>query len=469
MGTQGTVVDCGMNDGGGTAAVERGIVCRSAEAIFDAVHRTPGEFRVSLSIVEVYGSLVRDLLEADGTKRNRGLEIREKDGEPFVKDLSIHEIDSVHSMFELLHQGNVTRAQGATAMNLSSSRSHAVYTIHLQKLPSSTEDRGWESKLRLVDLAGSERFKATKAEGTRKKEGIKINEGLHAIGMVIKALATDGSKHVPYRGSKITRLLQDSLGGSSYTVMIACASPSVSNEGETLSTLRYVDMVKSIKNTLIVPTEPPEQIIKRQRAELVTLRRQLDEYRRREETAETPATTPPSVVETTSGECCVEWREKVERMEEMMEKMRENEERMKENEERMKENEEKMKENEEKMREEEQRSKESMRVELEREREEKERLQRLLEELKKSKSEEEPAMKRRKTKFVRFDDDVQYFTYEEESLMVENVREKEEEEGARRTSLPLHMRPSPIKEREVITVKEEDRVTTVAEEKREEK
>lgn len=124
-----------------------------------------------------------------------------------------------------------------------------------------------KAKFHLVDLAGSERAKRTQAEGTRFKEGVNINRGLLALGNVISALGDDGGKrpHIPYRDSKLTRLLQDSLGGNSHTVMIACVSPADTNMEETLGTLRYADRARKIKNKPVVNRDP-------QAAEIVRLK-----------------------------------------------------------------------------------------------------------------------------------------------------------------------------------------------------
>lgn len=143
------------------------------------------------------------------------------------------------------------RTVGATAMNDESSRSHAIFIVNLTI--NQSNGLSVSSKFTLVDLAGSERSKKTKATGLRFREGVKINKGLLALGNVISALgggqgtvAVKG--HISYRDSKLTRLLQDSLGGNSVTLMIACVSPADYNVEETLSTLRYADNAKKIKN-----------------------------------------------------------------------------------------------------------------------------------------------------------------------------------------------------------------------------
>ncbi|KIH47467.1 kinesin motor domain protein, partial [Ancylostoma duodenale] len=190
--------------------------------------------QVSVSMLEIYDEKVHDLLSPS----REPLQVREQGGIVFVQGLSKCRVQNLAQTMAQLEKGGLLRSKGETAMNAQSSRSHAIFTISLEKVENGDEDNGFTAKLHLVDLAGSERLKKTQAEGARKMEGIRINEGLLALGNVISALSEQGgSRHIPYRDSKITRLLQDSLGGNSYTLMIACVSPADSNAEETLSTL----------------------------------------------------------------------------------------------------------------------------------------------------------------------------------------------------------------------------------------
>lgn len=233
------------------------------------------KFTVKVSFVEVYNEEIKDLFNlkpANGI--SEPLNIREENNTIRVVGLSEISVTNAMTTIQLLEKGSSLRVVGATAMNDQSSRSHAIFTIILEQTRGKT--KGLISKFHLVDLAGSERQSKTKAEGIRLKEGININLGLLALGNVISVLGEDNpmnkAKHVPYRESKLTRLLQDSLGGNSHTLMIACASPADSNMEESLNTLRYADRARKIKNKPIVNIDP-------QAAELQALKQQVQELK----------------------------------------------------------------------------------------------------------------------------------------------------------------------------------------------
>ncbi|KAI8354517.1 P-loop containing nucleoside triphosphate hydrolase protein, partial [Mortierella sp. GBAus27b] len=196
-------------------------------------------FRVSF--VELYNEDLIDLL-AKGDYRPQ-VTIRE-DTKGTIYWTGVQEIvvTSVEEIIHLLWYGSQNRQTHSTEMNEKSSRSHAIFSITL---------RQENSKFHFVDLAGSERLKRTSAIGDRAKEGISINAGLHALGNVISALGDPSKKssHVPYRDSKLTRLLQDSLGGNALALMIACVSPTELNLGETINTLKYANRARNIKNS----------------------------------------------------------------------------------------------------------------------------------------------------------------------------------------------------------------------------
>ncbi|KAL9185198.1 hypothetical protein ACHAXT_002975 [Thalassiosira profunda] len=211
------------------------------------------EFSLSASFLEVYGEDIHDLLDDS----RASLPIREgAGGEVMVKGLKNVPIQSDAAAIEVLNTGKLHRTTAATLMNCTSSRSHAVFAVSLKQTTRGADgvDVAATSRFTFVDLAGSERLKKTGAQGERAREGIKINEGLLALGNVINALADEeklakGEKvHVPYRESKLTRLLTDALGGNSQTLFIACVSPSDTNASETLSTLQYANRARQIRN-----------------------------------------------------------------------------------------------------------------------------------------------------------------------------------------------------------------------------
>lgn len=158
-----------------------------------------------------------------------------------VSNLTDYVVNNEQDMDTMLMRGLSNRTVGATLMNSESSRSHSIFTIivEMNNRDTNGKDHIRAGKLNLVDLAGSERQKKTGASGDRLKEGSKINLSLSALGNVISALSDGGGKHIPYRDSKLTRLLQDSLGGNTKTLMVAALSPADYNYDETLSTLRY--------------------------------------------------------------------------------------------------------------------------------------------------------------------------------------------------------------------------------------
>ncbi|XP_061217926.1 chromosome-associated kinesin KIF4A isoform X2 [Neopsephotus bourkii] len=236
-----------------------GVIPRVIKLLFkEKEQRQDWEFILKVSYLEIYNEDILDLL-CPSRERPSPISIREdpKEGIKIV-GLTERNVTSAQEMVFCLEQGNNSRTVASTAMNSQSSRSHAIFTICIDQKKKSDKNSSFRSKLHLVDLAGSERQKKTKAEGDRLKEGININRGLLCLGNVISALGDENKKggFVPYRDSKLTRLLQDSLGGNSHTLMIACVSPADSNLEETLNTLRYADRARKIKNKPIVNRDP---------------------------------------------------------------------------------------------------------------------------------------------------------------------------------------------------------------------
>lgn len=250
-----------------------GIIPRVIKLLFqEKERRQDWEFVLKVSYLEIYNEDILDLL-SPSRERSSQISIRE-DPKEGIKIIGLTEKSVAHAQdtVSCLEQGNNSRTVASTAMNSQSSRSHAIFTICIDQKKKSDKNSSFHSKLHLVDLAGSERQKKTKAEGDRLKEGININRGLLCLGNVISALGDENKKggFVPYRDSKLTRLLQDSLGGNSHTLMIACVSPADSNLEETLSTLRYADRARKIKNKPIVNVDP-------QAAELHHLKQQVQQ------------------------------------------------------------------------------------------------------------------------------------------------------------------------------------------------
>ncbi|CCI42806.1 unnamed protein product [Albugo candida] len=268
----------------------RGIIPRCMEDIFDRMRQTSGDVSLKISYLEVLNEEIHDLLVVS-TSTN--LSIRD-DGKRgiCIPGLSEHTVESLEQVAEFLQCGTLNRKTASTSMNATSSRSHAICTLTMEQCYKDDETGNVEnrySKFHLVDLAGSERAKRTNAEGLRFKEGVNINKGLLALGNVINALcerersshaqenAANGSVsmvHVPYRDSKLTRLLQNSLGGNSKTLMIACVSPADVNYDEISSTLRYAARARKIQNQAVANCEinPSNEIVSlRMQVELLQL------------------------------------------------------------------------------------------------------------------------------------------------------------------------------------------------------
>ncbi|KAG6959004.1 hypothetical protein JG688_00010284 [Phytophthora aleatoria] len=290
---------------------DEGLIPRFLHQLFSNLHDSGSNYQLSVSFLEIYGEDIHDLLDNSGlNRRSEPLQLREnKKNGVWVQGLAEVRVSTRLEAMEQMRRGSLQRITASTQMNERSSRSHAVYTVKIVQRVSGQESKkispvsnnqkmesgrkhiaktaaespgegvGLEfaesdavivSKLTFVDLAGSERLKKTHAEGERMKEGIQINVGLFALGNVINALGDEKRRsashvHVPYRSSKLTRLLQDALGGNSRTLFIACVSPADSNANETLNTLQYANRAKNIQNKAV-------KNIDSRSAELVTLK-----------------------------------------------------------------------------------------------------------------------------------------------------------------------------------------------------
>ncbi|XP_030619738.1 kinesin-like protein KIF17 [Delphinapterus leucas] len=252
---------------------QRGIIPRAFEHIFESVQCAEStKFLVRASYLEIYNEDVRDLL---GTDTKQKLELKEHSEKGvYVKGLSMHTVHSVAQCERIMETGWKNRSVGYTLMNKDSSRSHSIFTISIEIY--AVDERGKDhlraGKLNLVDLAGSERQSKTGATGERLKEATKINLSLSALGNVISALVDGRCKHIPYRDSKLTRLLQDSLGGNTKTLMVACLSPADNNYDETLTTLRYANRAKNIRNKPRINEDPKDALLREYQEEIKKLR-----------------------------------------------------------------------------------------------------------------------------------------------------------------------------------------------------
>uniref|UniRef100_A0A674E552 Kinesin family member 21A n=1 Tax=Salmo trutta TaxID=8032 RepID=A0A674E552_SALTR len=294
---------------------ELGIIPRAVKHLFRGIEerrqtateqgKPVPEFKINAQFLELYNEEVLDLFEStrdmDGKRQKSTIKIHEDaNGGIYTVGVTTRTVTSETEMMQCLKLGALSRTTASTQMNIQSSRSHAIFTIHLCQVRVCTPDDSVRdnhlangsseinsefetltAKFHFVDLAGSERLKRTGATGDRAKEGISINCGLLALGNVISALGdrSKRSTHVPYRDSKLTRLLQDSLGGNSQTVMIACISPSDRDFMETLSCLNYANRARNIKNKVMVNQDKASQQISALRTDIARLQMELMEYK----------------------------------------------------------------------------------------------------------------------------------------------------------------------------------------------
>lgn len=287
---------------------QTGLIPQAMNSLFNKIetlkHQT--EFQLHVSFIEIHKEEVRDLLDPAAVNKSETvnghagkvavpgrppIQIREtSNGVITLAGSTERSVQSLKEMADCLEEGSLSRATGSTNMNNQSSRSHAIFTITVEQMRKNngagngiTNDFISEeylcAKLHLVDLAGSERAKRTGSDGLRFKEGVHINKGLLALGNVISALGDEKKRkegvHVPYRDSKLTRLLQDSLGGNSRTVMIACISPADINAEETLNTLKYANRARNIQNKPVINRDPVSSEMLKMRQQLELLQAEL--------------------------------------------------------------------------------------------------------------------------------------------------------------------------------------------------
>lgn len=277
-----------------TDSSEAGVIPRALRSIFWAL-RTAKEsstkehsfdYDVKVQFLEIYGDDIRDLLQTNPNDAPK-LSIRDgkKNVEPEVIGIKVQDVQNADDALLCLTRGTLRRVTRATSMNSESSRSHAIMTVLIEQkfesvIESTKEKSVKQSKFHFVDLAGSERIKRTNATGQGIKEGIDINKGLLILGNVISALASQAmgkskDNFVPYRDSKLTRLLKGSLGGNHKTLMIACVSPSGSNTDESLNSLRYANRAKNIQNKAVVNMDAGSKLIAELRLQLKAMAKEL--------------------------------------------------------------------------------------------------------------------------------------------------------------------------------------------------
>ncbi|XP_063531172.1 kinesin heavy chain [Cydia strobilella] len=260
-GYNGTIFAYGQTSSGKTHTMEgvigdpgkQGIIPRIVNDIFNHIYAMEEnlEFHIKVSYFEIYMDKIRDLL--DVSKVNLSVH-EDKNRVPFVKGATERFVSSPEEVFEVIEEGKSNRHIAVTNMNEHSSRSHSVFLINV-KQENLENQKKLSGKLYLVDLAGSEKVSKTGAEGTVLDEAKNINKSLSALGNVISALADGNKSHIPYRDSKLTRILQESLGGNARTTIVICCSPASFNESETKSTLDFGKRAKTVKNVVCVNEE----------------------------------------------------------------------------------------------------------------------------------------------------------------------------------------------------------------------
>lgn len=232
-----------------------GVIFLTMKELYNRIEcsREESDVKVRLSYLEIYNESIRDLLSPTPTPPGQGLMLREDAAKKIsVVGITEHIPESPERVLEMIQEGNLRRTMSPTEANAVSSRSHAVLQINVTQRPrtADTVTETTSASLNIIDLAGSERASATRNNGVRMKEGANINKSLLALGNCINALCQSGGqrfKHVPYRNSKLTRLLKFSLGGNCKTVMIVCVSPSSAHYDETHNTLKYANQAKNIR------------------------------------------------------------------------------------------------------------------------------------------------------------------------------------------------------------------------------
>ncbi|KAF9937656.1 kinesin motor protein cin8 [Modicella reniformis] len=239
-----------LRDNFGECSRDAGIIPRTLYTLFAALETKGTEYTVRVSFLELYNEEVKDLLVSDDDRKVVKIFDSIKKQGPIVQGLEEISVYDPPQGIDALRKGSAKRTTAAAKNNNKSSRSHGIFSItfHIQETTDDEEELLKIGKLNLVDLAGSENIACSGAEATQAKEAGRINQSLLTLGRVINSLV-EKSQHIPYRESKLTRLLEDSLGGKTKTCIIATISPARSCLEETISTLNYANRAKNIKNT----------------------------------------------------------------------------------------------------------------------------------------------------------------------------------------------------------------------------
>ncbi|XP_072906571.1 kinesin-like protein KIF28 [Hemitrygon akajei] len=270
---------------------DRGIIPLICDELFKAIKQNQErdkQYQIYFSMLEIYNEKVMDLLSE--AKQPGGLRVRENSQRGFyVQDITLVPCESYEQIEQLMKEGTRKRSTASTNINVTSSRSHMIVTVQFKQV-FLKEHLTKQSNINLVDLAGSERQKSSGSEGDRLREGTAINLSLTTLGNVISALAESAMgkrmPHIPYRNSTLTKLLQPALGGNSKTLMIAAVSPADICYEETLSTLRYAERTKNIRNKAAINENPTERLIQELKAENAKLQLKIMKMRNSGQRAE---------------------------------------------------------------------------------------------------------------------------------------------------------------------------------------
>ncbi|KAI5637322.1 kinesin motor domain-containing protein [Phthorimaea operculella] len=254
-----------MENGTSPYAADHGLVVRSFVYLFQLINERPDcHFILKASFLEIYNEKVIDLLNPGSARKPLQVRWSKESRSFYVENLFTVDCEELDDLFAVLEEGMKNRAVGAHAMNAHSSRSHTLLCVRVRRDLRTTGDVtcSTHGKINFVDLAGSEMTKRTHSTGKTLEEANNINRSLMVLGYCIAQLS-DGKKkgHIPYRDSKLTKLLADSLAGNGVTLMIACIAPTRSNLSETINTLRYAARAKKIKTKPIVKMDARDALI----------------------------------------------------------------------------------------------------------------------------------------------------------------------------------------------------------------